>query len=174
MAGKMRIKAFITFLALSTPAFATDGSDVLSAMVSNCITPLQSKTELGADLTRADSVMETKLLDGKLGRVYRTANPKVVILAHESGTTCEVMGLGIAVPEFTASLDAWLDVDTDFVIDDTANMPATGQGGASIARIMPEGDYMQAFIQTLGDAGFIGITVSRVAESEAAKAMLAK
>ena len=114
--------------------------------------------------------METKLLNGKPGRIFRTASPKIVVLAHDSGTACEVMGLGIAIAEFSAALHAWLDVDSDFVIDATANMPATGQGGASIARVMPEGDFLQAFIQTLAEAGFVGITVSRVAESAAAEA----
>jgi len=166
--------AFIALAPLCSAAFASDGSDVLNAMVSNCITPLESKTRLGDTLARADAAMETRLLDGRLGRVFRTANPKVVVLVHDSGTTCEVMGLGIAIAEFAVSLDAWLDVDPNFAIDAGANMPAQGQGGASIAGAMPEGDFVQAFIQTLAEAGFIGINVSRVADSEAPKAMLAQ
>ncbi len=158
----------------AVPAFAADADAVLGALVKHCITPLETNGLLGATLTRADAGMETKLLDGKLGRVFRTANPKVVVVAHDSGSTCEVMGLGIAVAEFSASIGFWLEVDSNYVIDSGANMPATGQGGASLARAMPEGDFILAFIQTLAEAGFIGITVSRLADSEIAKQMLAQ
>jgi len=155
-------------LFLASPVFAGDADDTMAALLGHCVAPLETTSELGAGLTRAAPEMEAKLLDGKAAKILRTENPRVVVVAHDSGDTCEIMALGMTISEFDTAFRDWLTTQQDYRVDATAKMADDVAGGAFIARKLPDAGYVQAFIQTHPDSGFIGITVSRVASSAAA------
>ncbi|MEO8531686.1 MAG: hypothetical protein ABI459_10715 [Deltaproteobacteria bacterium] len=159
--------AFVA-LFLASPVFAGDADDAMTALLNQCVTPLETAAEVGAGLTRAAPAMEAKLLDGKAAKLLRTDNPRVVVVVHDSGVTCEIMALGMVVSEFDVVFRDWLTAQPDYRVDVGAKMTDEGPGGAYIARKLPEAGYVQAFIQTHPESGFIGITVSRVETSAAA------
>ena len=159
--------AFVA-LFLATPVFAGDADDTMAALLGHCVTPLEMSTELGAGLTRAAPEMEAQLLDGKAAKLLRTDNPRVVVVAHDSGDTCEIMALGMVVSQFDTAFRGWLTGQPDYRVDATAKMTDDAAGGAYIARKLPDASYVQAFIQTHPESGFVGITASRVDSSAAA------
>jgi hypothetical protein len=127
---------------------------------------------LAYGLTRAAPEMEAQLLDGKAAQLFRTANPKIVVVAHDSADTCEVMALGLTVSEFDTAFRVWLAAQDAYRVDALAKMGDDIEGGAYIARALEAG-FVQAFIQTHPKSGFIGITASRVAQSAQAEELLA-
>lgn len=154
-------------------ARANEGADMIGAMAGICITSLESGAAVGPGLKRADPAMEAKLLNGKTGTVWRTWNAQIVIVAHDSGDTCEVMGIGMLPGGFARALNGWReDAGRSYAIDAGQNMPDDGPGGAYLARQMPERDFIQMFIQTQPEARFIGITVARVKDSTQAREVL--
>jgi hypothetical protein len=159
-------------LLIATPALASDGDDVMEALLSHCVSPLETGAPLAYGLQRAAPEMEAKLLDGKAARVFRTTNPKIVVVAHDSADTCEVMALGLTISKFDVAFRAWLGGQTDYRVDAEAKMGDEIDGGAYIARALQAG-FVQAFIQTHPQSGFIGITVARVAQSAQAEELLA-
>jgi hypothetical protein len=162
------LRLVLVALFLATPVFPGDADDTMAALIGHCVTPLETTAELGAGLPRAAPEMEAKLLDGKAAKILRTENPRVVVVAHDSGDTCEIMALGMVVSEFDQAFRDWLEGQADYRVDVTAKMTDAEAGGAYIARKLPDEGYVQAFIQTHPDSGFVGITVSRVVRSAAA------
>jgi hypothetical protein len=166
----VRLALFAVLVA--TPCFANDGEDVVQALLGHCMTPLETGAPLAYGLTRAAPEMEVKLLDGKAAQVFRTANPKIVVVPHDNAETCEIMALGLSVSEFDAAFRAWLASQASYRVDAGAKMGDDIEGGAYIARALDAG-YVQAFIQTHPQSGFIGITAARVAQSAQAEELLA-
>lgn len=163
----------ISALAMGSLAKADGGADLVQSMSGVCVASLVSGTDVGPGLTRAEPAMESKLLNGKQGKIWRTENPKIVIVAHTSGDTCEVMGLGILPSEFSESLQVWLREDgQSFKIDPGHNMQDTTPGGAYLAQPLDDGGFVQMFIQTHPETRFVGITVARVEDSVQARELL--
>jgi hypothetical protein len=147
--------------------------DAVASLVSACVAPLETGTAIGDGLVRAAPEMEAKLLDNKAGKLFRTENSSVVVVVHDSGDTCEIMALGLRIAEFDTAFRGWLADEPAYRIDAEANLNDDAPGGAYIARAIDTG-FVQAFIQTQPDTGFVGITVSRVSQSSAAEELLAK
>ena len=163
----------MSIAAMGTVARADGGADLVQSMSEICVASLETGANVGPGLTRAQPAMEAKLLNGKQGKIWRTENPKVVIVAHSSGETCEVMGLGILPSEFDRSLQAWLlDAGQTFKIDPGHNIQDATPGGAYLAQPLADGGYVQMFIQTHPETRFVGITVARVEDSVQAKELL--
>ena len=151
----------------ASPAFAATGEDAVSALQAHCLAPLEEGTALGEGLTRAVPEMEARLLDNKAARIFRTEDPSIVVVAHDSGETCEIMAIGTRPSDFDTAFRAWLGGQADYRINVEAAMGDVKPGGAYIARKVGEA-YVQAFIQTHPESGFVGITASRVESSASA------
>jgi len=155
----------------ASQAQASDGSEMVGALRDVCMVSLETRTAVGPGVTRAPAEMEAKLLNGKIASVWRTANPKIVVVAHDSGNTCEVMGLGMVVSDFAEALRLWA-ADAGMVIDADENMNDDGPGGAYLARAMAEGDFVQIYIEAQPAQTFVGVTATRVQDSVQAKELL--
>jgi hypothetical protein len=81
------------------------------------------------------------------------------------------MGLGMDMDAFAAALNVWQSANR-YGIDAHANISANAPGGAYIARQIEGGDFIQAFIQSQPEIKFVGITMSRVADSVQAREVL--
>lgn len=167
------LSVMIATLGMGTIAKADGGTDLVESMSGICVSSLESGSEIGPGLTRAEPAMETKLLNGKQGKIWRTGNPKVVVVAHTSGETCEVMGLGVLPSEFDQSLMTWLqDEGQSYRISPGHNIQDNTPGGAFLARRLDDDGFIQMFVQTHPESNFIGITVARVADSAEARELL--
>lgn len=170
-------KSLLATAALCTgfvPGFcaADTGGDVVAAMERDCLAPLRAAAPLGTGLTRADAAMEATLLNGKIGKVYRTENSAVVVIGHASGDTCDVMGLAVPGAELAARFEAWrAGAGASFAASADTSIATSGAGGGYFASPLDGGGFLQIFV-TQHDTGFVGVTASRVADSAQAREVL--
>ncbi|GAA3856639.1 hypothetical protein [Celeribacter arenosi] len=159
--------AFATITPLSALA-----EPVVDAVQSYCVTPLHGDTALGFGLTRASAQMEAQLLNGKDAALFRTDSPNILVVAHNSGQTCEVMALGTDQSDFVAATgDLSLDGGVFAQSADTVYF-ADKPGGGYLVAPRDAGGFIQAFVTTHPESRFIGVTVGRVADSAMAREVL--
>ncbi|WP_417260466.1 hypothetical protein [Celeribacter sp.] len=145
---------------------------VTQAVQSYCITPLEKEIALGFGLERAPKDMERKLLNGKVAKIYRTDDSRVLVVAHESGQTCEIMALGTDIVEFAVATSEWRVGGAEMTASASTNINPEGQSGGYFAAALESGGYIQSFVTVLPDNRFIGVTTSRVADSAQAREVL--
>lgn len=156
---------------LCAPALA-QAEPVVQAVSDFCVLPLHQGAEMGDGLSRAPAEMETKLLNGKLGKIYRTANPQILVVAHDSGQTCEIMALGTDLSAFVAALGDLRIDDGVFASSPDTTFPSDAPGGGYLAAVREAGGFMQIYLTTHPESRFIGATVGRVDDSAMARQVL--
>ncbi|MGR3660401.1 MAG: hypothetical protein ACU0CA_04320 [Paracoccaceae bacterium] len=167
------IRVLLVLLLSAGVARADDGADVVGAMSGICVTSLMSGAAVGPGLTRAGPATEEKILHGKIGKIWRTWNNKVVILDHASGKTCEVLGLGVTPSQFGLALESWLrEGGAAYTPNKPVNFPDHKPGGIYLVTQLEDGGFIQMFIQSLPDAKYLEIIIARVAESAEARDVL--
>lgn len=145
---------------------------VTQAVQSYCITPLANDIALGFGLERAPKEMEGKLLNGKVAKLYRTDDSRVLVVAHESGQTCEIMALGTDIVEFAIATSEWRVDGVQMTASASTNINPEGQSGGYFAAALEAGGYVQSFVTVLPERHFIGVTTSRVDDSAQAREVL--
>ncbi|MEN8837240.1 MAG: hypothetical protein ABF243_08865 [Celeribacter marinus] len=145
---------------------------VARAVQDYCITPLAEDIALGFGLARASAEMERKLLNGKVAKLYRTDDSRIMVVAHESGQTCEVMALGADIVEFAVATGGWRVRDTAPASSPSTNINPNGQSGGYFAARLGDDGFIQSFVTVLPERQFIGVTTSRVAQSAQAREVL--
>ena len=156
------------------PVAAQDGGAViLQAMSAGCLNKLDTGSFNTEIYERAVPQMELQLLNNRSGRVWRTEDPRVVIVDFESETLCDVMGLNVPVNEFVNALTGWLSFEgRAFTVDTDANLTPDSADGAYFVRKTDAGDYIQVTVTSSPENNFIGLNVQRVADSFAAQEVL--
>lgn len=150
--------------------FAGDREDLAHALSNACITPLETKTKLAAGFDPAPDAMAAKLLNGKDATLWRHENSKIVIVAHNTGETCEVMGMGLDMNAVAISIRGWAEA-SGYIFSEGENMDLATGGGAYLVRALDTG-FVQIFVHTDAERGFVGVTASRVKESTQAREVL--
>ncbi len=165
---------FVTALIGATPLAAQDGGFVMvQAMAKGCLEKLETEIFDTETFTRADLNMEIKLLNNRSGRVWRTEDPRVVIIDFESETLCDVMGLGVPVAEFSNALTNWLAFEgRAYTLDTDAELTPDSADGAYFVRKADDGDYIQVTVTSNPEYNFIGLNIARVQNSFTARDVL--
>lgn len=151
-------------------AFADDQQDLVGALSETCVAPLEQGMPMVQGLTAAPDAMAAKLLNGKDATLWRHANPKIVILAHNSGNTCEVMGLGLDMGAVSGVIRDWA-AEAGYTVAEGENMDLPTGGGAYLVRALDEG-FLQIFVHFDTPRKFIGISAGRVEDSAQAREVL--
>ncbi len=151
-------------------ALADDRADIAGALAAACVTPLEERQPMAEGLERAPEAMAAQLLNGKDATLWRHANPKIVVVAHNSGETCEIMGIGFDMGDVAVAVRGWA-AEADYTIAEGENMDRATGGGAYLVRAL-EPDYVQIFVHTDAPRGFVGITAGRVKVSAQAEEVL--
>lgn len=169
--GWRMIRGLCCLLALAPGVIhAEDGPDLIEALSASCIMPLETGGGLAKGLEVAPDEMAARLLNGKDAVLRRHPNPRILVVAHNSGDTCEVMTLGIRAETVADGIRAWAG-QAGYTIADGENMALPTGGGAYLARALDEG-FVQIFVHTDAARGFTGITAGRVADSAQAREVL--
>lgn len=166
------MRALFLATALAALPFTAMAEDLTEAAARYCVTPLHTDVALGFGLDRAPAAMEAKLLKGKIAKIYRTDNPQVLVVAHDSGQTCEIMAIGMDIEAFGAATSGWMLDDAPFKASADSNINGDTPGGGYFAAQRGDGDFMQMFVTTHPESRFIGVTVGRVADSVHAREVL--
>ncbi len=165
------IRRLAVLLALvAGTAQADNGADLIDALSASCIEPLESGGALAEGLTKAPVSMSMQLLNGKDATLWRLPNAKLLVVAHNSGNTCEVMALGVDMAVLANALRGWA-FEAGYTIADGENMDLATGGGAYIVRALDEG-FVQIFVHTDAPRGFAGISAGRVEDSAQAREVL--
>ncbi|WP_417250278.1 hypothetical protein [Celeribacter sp.] len=168
----MRLIAALVAAVLGYVPMSVSAEPVVDAVQAHCITPLYLDTELGFGLERAPKQMEAKLLQGKVARLYRTDDPKILVVAHESDRTCEIMALGTDLAAFDTAISTWTVGEMPFTASDDSVLLTDAPSGGYYVAALPEGDFIQVFVAVRPGAKFIGVTVGRVGDSAMARQVL--
>lgn len=156
--------------AASETARSTDA--VVAATQRYCIDPLARDTALGFGLERAPAAMEAKLLNGKLARIFRTDDPQILVVAHDSGKTCDIMALGKDVGAFGAAIGDWQLDTAPFIASPDSQIHLDKPGGGFYAAQRAEGGFVQMFVTTQPQYRSIVVNVVRAQDSALAREVL--
>lgn len=167
-----RFGAAVVAAACFGGAIAAHAEFAADAVQTHCITPLHTGAALGEGLQRAPKDMEAKLLNGKIARLYRTDDPQILVVAHESGQTCEIMALGADLGAFGAAIEAWEIDDTLFTASADSLIKADAPSGGYYVAPRGEDGFIQVFVTSRPDARFVGVTVARVPDGAMARQVL--
>ncbi len=176
--GECRMKRLVLAIIVSIGwggfASAQDGGTVMvQALSSGCLTKLNSGEFSEGSLERGAQNVEAALLNGKQGRIWRTSDPRVVIVDFESATACDVMGLQIDVVEFRDALAAWRGIEgAAFTVSGDPMLSETDPDGVYFVRKTDDDQYLQITITSNPGHNFIGIVTTRVKESFEARDVL--
>ena len=151
-------------------ALADDAEDLIDVLTEACVVPLQNEAVMAQGLDVASEAMATQLLNGKDATLWRHPNPKLVVVVHNSGNTCEIMGLGIDMAGAATAIRDWAG-DAQYTFAPGENMDLPAGGGAYLVRAVEDG-YVQIFVHVDTPRGFLGITAGRVADSAQAREVL--
>lgn len=157
--------------AVLTPMTAM-ADPVIDAVQAHCIDPLYHATPLGAGLEAAPAAMAAKLLNGKTAQLFKTADPQILVVAHNSGATCEVMALGHDFASFAQATDQWKIGEVAFTASEGSQVFMEKPGGGYYVIARDAGGYVQMFVISQPEMGFLGITAARVDDSAQAREIL--
>lgn len=166
------IRLLTVTLAFALGGLAAQAGAVIDATQRHCIDPLHTDVALGFGLERAPAEMEVKLLHGKQGRIFRTDNPQILVVAHDSGKTCEIMAIGTDISGFNAATAGWQLDGVAMTASEDSNVHLDKPGGGYYAGARASGGYIQIFVTSHPESRFLGLTVGRVEDSAHAREVL--